>query len=100
MIIYNVTLKVDKSVADEWVKWMKTEHMADLLNTGLFADCRLCKLLEQDETDGITYVAQYFCASIEEYNDYIEKYAESMRDKGNKLFGGKFVAFRTIMEIL
>jgi hypothetical protein len=100
MIIYNVTLKVDKEVANSWVQWMKSEHMADLMSTGLFTDCRLCRLLEQDETDGITYSAQYFCNNMEAYNSYIEKFAEGMREKGNKLFGGKFVAFRSVMEVI
>ncbi len=100
MIIYNVTIKVENDTANAWLKWMKTEHMADVMSTGLFTDCRLCRILEQDESDGITYTAQYFCASQEEYNNYIEKYAQGMRDKGNKLFGGKFVAFRTVMEVI
>ena len=100
MIIYNVTLKVEKSVADSWVYWMKAEHMPDLMGTDLFIDCRLCRLLEQDEEDGVTFAAQYFCDGMEEYNEYIELHAEKMREKAFKLFGGKFVAFRTIMEVL
>lgn len=100
MIIYNVTIKVDKEVAEAWVHWMKTEHMADLLKTGLFTDCRLSRLLEQDEADGVTYSAQYFCNSIEQYYQYIAEHAENMREKGRDLFGGKFVAFRSIMEVI
>ena len=100
MIIYNVTIKVENAVADAWVNWMKTEHMADLMSTGLFVDCRLCRLLDQDETEGVTYAAQYFCEHLQQYNIYIDKFAEKMRDKGFKLFGGKFVAFRTVMEII
>ena len=100
MIIYNVTVKVEKSVADSWVYWMKAEHMPDLMSTDLFIDCRLCRLLEQDEEDGVTFAAQYFCDGMEEYNEYIELHAEKMREKAFKIFGGKFVAFRTIMEVL
>jgi len=100
MILYNVTLKVEAAVADEWAAWMKTEHMPDLLNTGLFTESRLCRLLEQDESDGITYAAQYHCNSIEQYNNYIDNFAETMREKAFKAYGGKFVAFRTVMEIL
>jgi hypothetical protein len=100
MIIYNVTIKVQNDVADAWVNWMKTTHIADLMDTGLFVDCRLCRLLEQDETEGVTYTAQYFCEGMEQYNIYIDKYAEIMRDKGFKLFGGKFIAFRTVMEVI
>src|SRR3954470_1566098 len=100
MIIYNVTIKVEATVADQWVQWMKTVHMPDLLKTGLFVDCRLCRLLEQDEGEGVTYIAQYFCEGMEQYNTYINHHAEIMRNKASKLFAGKFVAFRTIMEII
>lgn len=100
MIIYNVTIKVENSVADSWVYWMKAEHMPDLMSTDLFIDCRLSRLLEQDETEGITYTAQYFCDGIEEYNAYIATHADNMRERANKMFGGKFVAFRTIMETI
>ena len=100
MIVYNVTIKVENTAAGAWVNWMKNEHIADLLNTGLFVECRLCRLLEQDEADGVTYSAQYLSNSIEDYHTYIEEHAETMRDKAFKLFGGKFIAFRSVMEII
>ena len=99
MIIYNVTLKLDNSIAEEWVQWMKEEHMPELMDTGLFTGRRLCRLLEQDELEGVTYVAQYFCNSIGEYNTYIDKHANTMREKGFARFGNKFIAFRTVMEV-
>lgn len=100
MIIYNVTLKVEADIADEWVQWMKTEHMPDLLATGLFVECQLCQLLDQDEADGITYSAQYKCKGMDEYNNYIDNHAQGMRDKAFSRFGGKFIAFRSVMEVL
>jgi len=98
MIIYNVTIKIEIGAADAWLQWMKNEHMADVLSTGLFFDCKLYKLLEQDETEGITFVAQYHCHTMEQYDEYINLHADAMRTKGLKLFAGKFVAFRTVME--
>jgi len=99
MIIYNVTVKVDTAIAKEWVHWMKQEHIPDLMKTGLFVDYRLCRLLEQDETEGITYTAQYFCDSLEHYNTYISEHAQKMREKGFERFGNRFVAFRTVMKM-
>ncbi|MBS1773722.1 MAG: DUF4286 family protein [Bacteroidetes bacterium] len=100
MVIYNVTIKVDSSIIDDWLKWMKDEHIPDVVGLGLFTEGRLCKLLEQDETDGSTYVAQYFCKSMAEYNTYISEYSQEMREKGFAKFGNKFLAFRTVMEVL
>lgn len=99
MIIYNVTIKVEPAAAKDWLKWMKEEHIPDLMGTGLFIDYRLSRLLEQDEADGVTYIVQYFCDQMEHYNTYISEYAQGMRDKGFARFGSKFVAFRTIMEV-
>ena|SRR6478609_726693 len=98
MIIYNVTVKVSPARADEWVLWMKEEHMPELMATGLFAESRLSRLLEQDEAEGITFSAQYFCRNISDYRNYIEQYAPLMREKGLKRFGDQMIAFRSVME--
>ena len=100
MVIYNVTVKVDTDAAEAWVKWMKEEHIPDLVSTGLFVDTRLCHLLEQDNSEGPTYVAQYFTQNMEDYNTYINDYAIVMREKAMRAFGGRFAAFRTVMEII
>ncbi len=100
MIIYNVTIKVHAGIADAWTRWMKEEHMPELQRTGLFTDYRLCRLLEQDDAEGPTFSAQYFCDSLEDYHEYINRHAQTMRDKGLKKFGDKFIAFRTVMEMV
>ena len=100
MIIYNVTIKIESEVADIWVRWMKAEHMPQHMSTGLFSDCRLSRLLEQDEAEGVTYTAQYFCETIEDYNKYIDEHADKLNGKSYLRFGGKFVGFQTVMEII
>ncbi len=100
MIIYNVTIKVIHERAEEWVKWMIEEHMPELMTLGLFTDSRLCRLLEQDDAEGPTYTAQYFCESMEQYHSYIENHAPEMRERGFARFGNSFIAFRTVMEII
>mgnify|MGYP001544852865 CR=1 FL=1 len=99
MIVYNVTMKVDKDVAEEWVKWMKEEHMPSLMVTGLFTDRHLFRLLEQDESEGVTYVAQYFCERLDDYNAYIAMHAQRIREASFQRFGNKFIAFRSIMQV-
>lgn len=98
MIIYNVTLKVDSSIATAWKAWMQEEHIPDMLATGLFVKKTFCRLLEQDETEGLTFVAQYFCSSVEDYKSYLQQYAPAMRQKGIDKFGEKVIGFRTLME--
>ncbi len=100
MIIYNVTVKVDHSIEEKWTQWMKEEHLKDMMDTGLFSDYRMCRLLDQDETEGVTFVIQYHSDSIENYQSYIQEHAPRMRQKGVNKFGEKFAAFRTVMEVI
>jgi hypothetical protein len=98
MIIYNVTIKILPSISKEWIAWMKAEHIPDLMNTGLFLGHQFCRLLEQDESDGITFSVQYFCKNQENYETYITHFSPAMREKGFQKFGDQFIAFRTVME--
>jgi len=100
MVIYNVTVKVDADAATDWVKWMQDEHISDVIATGLFYDARLCKLMEMEEDDGVTYVAQYYANDMDQYHTYIDTFAMAMREKGHKAFGGRFTAFRSVMEVV
>lgn len=99
MIVYNVTVKVEHDIASDWRFWMLKEHIPMLLKTGCFTDAKLFRLVDQDDTDGPTFCAQYYCASRKEYDDYIDKYAAAMREESQKLWGKKFVAFRSLMQL-
>lgn len=100
MLIYNVTLKVHPDVASEWKAWMLQTHIPEMINTGLFVRYNFCRLLDQDESDGITFVAQYFCNSRNDYEQYLQQHAPAMRQKGIDKFGDKVLGFRTLMEML
>ena len=100
MIIYNVTIKPDWSIHEDWLQWMKEEHMQQVVDTGCFSSYKLLRLLEVDETDGPTYAAQYTAGSMEQYQDYISKHASRLRDEGFSRWGNKFIAFRSIMQVV
>lgn len=98
MLIYNVTIKLEHTIENDWVQWMQKEHMPALLATGCFHGYQLNKLLEQDESEGVTYVAQYYCHTKEDYLRYIDQFSNAMRQAGLDKFGNKFIAFRTLMK--
>ncbi|MBI1779915.1 MAG: DUF4286 family protein [Sphingobacteriales bacterium] len=98
MVVYNITLKVEPSIAPQWLQWQKEVHIPDVMATGLFDSFRFYRLLEQDETDGPTFIVQYFAKSKENYEEYIGKYASVMRRKLTDKWGDRLVAFRTLME--
>ena len=98
MIIYNVTVKIDLSVHDLWVRWMKEEHMPRVMETGCFVDNKMYRVLQEDETDGITYAMQYFANNISDYFNYKENFAAKLQKEGLDLFPDRFTAFRTLLR--
>jgi hypothetical protein len=100
MIVYNITIKILPQIETEWLIWQKNEHIPEIMSTGLFYDYRFYRLLEEDESDGLTYVVQYFAYSKENYNNYISSFAEKLRDKAIARWGEKFLAFRTVMQVV
>ena len=45
MIIYNVTVKVDNDVHDEWMEWMRSIHIPEVMATQKFIDHQVAKVL-------------------------------------------------------
>ncbi|MBK8443104.1 MAG: DUF4286 family protein [Sphingobacteriales bacterium] len=100
MIIYNVTVKIEHGIESDWLQWMRNVHIPDVIKTGQFVGHRLCRLLEQDEEDGVTYAVQYFCNSLDNINKYREHYATALQAEHQRRYGNHYVAFRTILEVL
>ena len=100
MIIYNVTIKVDSSIHYEWLSWLREDHVPSIMSTGCFTDATISRLLEVDELDGPTYTIQYYAESKGLYNQFIEKYADDMRQISFDKWGDRFIAFRSVMQVI
>jgi hypothetical protein len=99
MIIYNVTVNVEDSIHQEWLSWMKSKHLKEVVSTGCFTSYRMCRLLGTQDT-GVTYAIQYFAPTIDHYHRYDQQYAPKLRQEGIDRFQEKMVAFRTLMEVV
>ena len=69
MILYNVTSSLEPTAADEWLDYMRSTHIPEVMETGFFIKSQLLRLLNEEE-GGITYAAQYYCLSVEQLEEY------------------------------
>ncbi len=99
-IIYNVTVKVEKDIADDWLKWLLQEHAPQIIATRCFKKFTTLRLLEQDDMEGTTYAVQYFADDMQDYKRYLAEYADHFRNEAAKKWGQKFIAFRTLMQVI
>lgn len=100
MFIYNVTTQVDHSIQQAWLQWIKEEHIPEIINTGCFTQGTVLHLLEIDDSEGSTYAVQYIAESKALYNRYLDKFAPLMRQKAIDKWGNKFIAFRSLMQVI
>ena len=99
MVIYNVTINIEDDVHHQWLKWMQEVHIPEVMSTGLFIENKICRVLVEEES-GTTYSIQYTCKSINDYHKYKNEYAAKLQEEHIKKFAGKFVAFRTLLEVI
>ncbi len=98
MILYNVTIGIDKEIELEWVEWMKSVHIPAILETGIFSHHKFYKVLSHDDEGSVSYCIQYFTSDIEQFNLYLKEHAPNFVEEHRVKFKDKHVAFRTLLE--
>ena len=99
-LVYNVTIKISSESRDVWVDWMIREHIPEVMATACFKSYRLLHLEGYDDEEGFTYAIQYTCPSQDLFDIYQKEHAPMLQSKHKELFDQKFVAFRTILNII
>ncbi len=99
MYIYNVTINIEESVHNEWLRWMQEKHIPEVLATGKFSEAKMCQVLVEEDA-GLTYSIQYTTDSKETLEKYYEEDAARLREEGLQLFGDKLLAFRTELKVI
>ena len=97
MIIYCVTIAIEAAIEHEWLDWMRRVHVPDVLRTGCFAVAAIYRVVEPDN-DEPTYVIQYNCSSMEDYQLYRDRFAPTLQKEHTERFSGRFRAFRQILH--
>ncbi len=99
MVLYNVTVSVDSEVESEWLTWMKSEHIPEVMDTGFFVSHRIMKMLnDQPDATGPTYAIQYELETMGHLDQYLKVEAPGLQQKHMMRFGQRCIAFRSVLE--
>ena len=99
MIIYNVTVSVEKSIKSDWIKWMQEVHVPEVMSAGVFTKAQINRVIVQGDNNN-TFAIAYTCQSMKHLHQYQIKFAPELQQKHIARYGDKAVAFRTIMEVI
>jgi hypothetical protein len=97
--IYNVTVNISTEAHQEWLAWMKAEHMPAVMRTGCFVDSQMLKLLFVED-EGHTYSIQYRFLEMADIETYQKNFAAKLQGEYKARFGDKYTAFRTLLQVM
>ncbi len=98
MILYNITTNVTADIEEDFISWMKSIHIPEVMETGIFVDHRFYKLLHDSEDGSINYSIQFFTESMEKMMEYEKTHAIALRIKTKERYQDKAVSFRSLLE--
>ena len=99
--VYRVAIRVDQEVAEEWLEWMRTVHVPEVLDTGCFTGCTISRQVEPVDvgTRG-SFVLEYGLASLEQFEQYQTRHADALRAAHTSRYAGRFEASRSISTLV
>lgn len=98
MLLYNVTINIEVDLEEEWVSWMKSTHIPDVLATGLFLEHKFFKILHDNEDGAVNYSVQYFTDSFEKLMTYQKEHSPRLQQEVRSRYQDRLVSFRTVLE--
>jgi hypothetical protein len=98
LILYNVTVQVDENLLEDWLTYMKEIHIPEVMECGIFSKYKMCRIIGSDSQN--TYSIQYFCDTLADFQRYETQFAPSLQKDHSMRYKDKFVAFRTILEVV
>lgn len=100
MILYNITVNVEKDVEQDWVTWMKETHIPEVLATNKFVENKLFRIMHDSEDGGVNYSVQYIAKNMEQVMAYQHQYFDQHNAVVQKKFPKKLAIFMTLLEMV
>lgn len=98
MIIYEVSLSVDKDIYPRYHEWLK-KHVKDMLDVPGFMQASILKPENEYVTDKEQLTVLYRLDTRESLDVYFKEYAAKVREEGLRLFKDKFSVQRRIYQV-
>lgn len=99
MIIYSVTVAINRNLSQEWKAWMLETHIPEVMQSGCFKDFSMSRLIEPEiEGEDETFNIQYFSPSLKTFNLYRTMFAPKLQQAYKDKYGGQVTIFRSVLE--
>lgn len=99
-VLYVVHVAVDRSRADEWLRWMDAVHVPEVMQTGCFVRATLARDQAADTPGRRAYRASYEARSAQALAEYQSVFAARLQADHTARYEGCFEARRELLEVV
>ncbi len=98
MIIYQVEVTVPRDLVEQWLDYMTSHHIDDVVSTGMFVSSELVRVVDPTSEDHVIFRVRYSCQSQENLTRYRSEFAPALMADHTQIFGERVSAVRTVTE--
>ena len=84
---YEVTMEVDSSISEEWVEYMRSEHIPEVMQTGVFMSCQFLRIIEPAKEGLECFRITYEAKSLSAIQAYRAELSPELQRKHNARYG-------------
>lgn len=99
MVIVNLTLKIDPVFRPSLMAWIRESYIPLQLALDEVLEYRFCRLLDQDESDGLTEVLQLMLRDEAAYRHWLELPSSNLPGLLDPRYREACVSFQTALEV-
>lgn len=98
MLLYNVTVGIDKEIEAEWLVWVKEYYLPKVMETNAFVEYKIYKVLTHEDESSVSYSIQYFSDAIEKIVHYLNNEGKNLVEEHRARFKDHHVVFNTLLQ--
>ena len=100
MFIFNTTYLVSDKVHDTWLKWVKEEHIPFMMNSTLFTQPQVARVITSVKEDGTSFSVQFHVRDMQTLKIWNKEFSVLFQDKCSEQFGNEVIFFTTVLELV
>ena len=98
MITYQVLCTVPEDIEHEWRDWMLSEHIKDVMDTEMFVEYSLQRVIKPHPDHITQYAIRYRADSWDKIEQYRKDFAPVLQAAHNAKYGSAISVERSVLE--
>lgn len=98
MLLYNITIGIDKEIELVWLEWIKSYYIPEAMKSHAFLGHKLYKVLTHEDESSVSYSIQYFSDDIQKIVAYLNDEGKLLNEEHRAKFKDRHVVFNTLLE--